>query len=299
MHPNFEKIIKKYYLEPNASRIFEDGRRLRGIKRESKKDYPLISIITVVRNNQNSIQETINSVKDQKYNNIEYIVIDGLSSDDTLKIIKENIDHIDYAISEKDLGNYDAINKGLSLASGDLIGIVNGDDILLPEATTILIKYIKKFPDIDYLFGSVKKHWGVLSGFYPKKIKYSWFFYTSHSTGFFIKKEAAEINGKYSLKYQYSSDFDYFYRMIVHNKLKGMATKKHELFGIFRPGGISATLNKEKHFFEKIQIRIDNNQSRIFLSILILIKFFKNNFGKDKIKFNKLIKFYIEKIIKK
>ena len=87
------------------------------------------------------------------------------------------------------MGNYDAINKGLSLCTGDLIGIVNGDDILLPEATSILVNYFNEFPEIDFLFGSVKKHWGILSGYNPKKIKYSWFFYTSHSTGFFIKKK--------------------------------------------------------------------------------------------------------------
>ena len=71
----------------------------------------------------------------------------------------------------------------------------------------------------------------------------------------FIKKEAAEINGKYSLKYQYSSDFDYFYRMIVHNKLKGMATKKHELFGIFRPVEFLQHLIK-KNIFEKFKYEL-------------------------------------------
>ena len=154
MHPNFNKITKKYYLEPNPLRIFEDGRRLKGIKKIGKIDQPLVSIITVVRNNVSSIEETIKSVQNQRYKNIEYIIIDGLSSDGTLDIIKKNIQHIDYAISEEDLGNYDAINKGLSLSTGDLIGIVNGDDILLPEATNILISYINKYPEIDFLFGT-------------------------------------------------------------------------------------------------------------------------------------------------
>ena len=291
MHSNFNKITKKIYLDPDSSRVFEGGRRLKGVKKTSSNNNPLISIITVVKNNVSCIEETIQSIQNQKYQNIEYIIIDGLSSDGTLDIIKKKINHIDYAISEKDLGNYDAINKGLSLCTGDLIGIVNGDDILLPEATSILVNYIKEYPEIDFLFGSVKKHWGILSGYNPKKIKYSWFFYTSHSTGFFIKKRAAEINGKYSLKYQYSSDFDYFYRMIVHNKFKGMATKRDELFGIFRPGGISATLDKEKHFFEKIQIRFDNDQNKFFLLFLIIIKSFKILFSKEKISIKKLILF--------
>lgn len=298
MSKDFKKIIKKYYLEPNLSRIFEDGKRLNGIKRISTKNKPLISIITVVKNNVNTIEETIESIQNQKYDNIEYIVIDGLSSDGTLDIIKKKINCIDYAISEKDMGNYDAINKGLSLCSGDLIGIVNADDILLPDATKILIKYYNAYPEKDFFFGSVKKHWGILSGYYPKKIWYSWFFYTSHSTGFFIKKTAAEKNGKYNLKYKYSSDFDYFYRLIVQNKLKGIATKENEIFGIFRPGGISHTLNKETHFFEKIQIRIDNKQNKIFLSIFFIIKFLRNYFSKDKIKLSKFINFYIENFIK-
>ena len=112
-----------------------------------------------------------------------------------------------------------------------------------------------------------------------------------------MKRKAAEINGKYSLKYKYSSDFDYFYRLIVHNKFTGKATKKDEVFGIFRPGGISATLNKEDHFFEKIQIRIDNNQNKFFLIILFAIKFVRNQFSNQKIKISKFKKFFLENLI--
>ena len=260
--------------------------------RNKKFKKPLISLITVVYNGEKYIQETIDSIKNQHYKNIEYIVIDGVSTDGSFEIVKKNLDFIDYFVSEPDLGNYDAINKGLSLCTGDLIGIVNADDILLPNATSILIDYYKKYPDIDFFFGSVKKHWGTISGYYPRKIKYSWFFYTSHSTGFFIKRKAAELNGKYSLKYKYSSDFDYFYRLIVHNKCKGMATEKNEIFGIFRPGGISHTLNKEEHFFEKIQIRIDNKQNKFFIFCMFIIKYFLNLKSKDRIKINKFYLFF-------
>jgi glycosyltransferase involved in cell wall biosynthesis len=289
MNFNFENINFKKFLGSNPDRIFEGGKRFNKIS--IKSDGPIISIITVVKNKSKFVQETIDSIKNQNYKNIEYIVIDGVSTDGSIEIIKKNIDSIDYFVSEPDLGNYDAINKGLSLCTGDLIGIVNADDVLLPNATSILIDYYKKHPDVDFFFGSVKKHWGTLSGYYPKKIRYSWFFYTSHSTGFFIKKKAAELNGKYSLKYQYSSDFDYFYRLIVHNKCKGMATKKDEVFGIFRPGGISATLDKEKHFFEKIQIRFDNKQNKLFLFLLILLKYIKNLFSEKRIKLKKFISF--------
>ena len=292
MVPNFEEIINKEFLEKNNNRVYEDGNRLRNIKKKSSSDNPLITIITVVKNNSKYLEETINSILNQKYKNIEYIIIDGLSTDGTLEIIKKYIKHIDYAISEEDKGNYDAINKGLSLSKGDLIGIVNGDDILLPDATSILIDYYKKFPKVDFFFGSVKKHWGTLTGFRPHVIKYSWFFYTSHSTGFFIKKNALQKNGKYSLKYKYSSDFDYFYRLIVHNKLNGIATKKEEVFGIFRPGGISSTLNKEEHFFEKKQIRVDNKQNKIFLFLLFSFQIFLNIFSKNRVKLKNSFNFF-------
>lgn len=299
MIPNFEKIEFVEFLSKNPKRIYEGGNRFKNLPR--KRNDPLISIITVSKNSSKFVKETLDSIKNQKYENIEYIVIDGASSDGTIDIIKENIDFIDYFVSEPDLGNYDAINKGLSLCTGDLIGIVNADDILLPDATSILIKYYKNYPDADFYFGSVKKHWGVISGYYPRKIKYSWFFYTSHSTGFFVKKNSAKKIGKYSLKYKYSSDFDYFYRMIIHNKLKGVATKKDEIFGIFRPGGISATLDKEYHFFEKIRIRIDNKQNRIFLIVLYILKiiknFMSNNRKKVKIEFKKLSEFFFKNFL--
>ena len=299
MIPNFEKIEFVEFLSKNPKRICEGGNRFKNLPR--KNNDPLISIITVSKNSSKFIQETIDSIKNQKYKNIEYIIIDGASSDGTIDIIKDNKDFIDYFVSEPDLGNYDAINKGLSLCTGDLIGIVNADDILLQDATSILIKYYKNYTDADFYFGSVKKHWGTISGYYPKKIMYSWFFYTSHSTGFFIKKNPAKKVGKYSLKYRYSSDFDYFYRMIIHNKFKGVATKKEEIFGIFRPGGISATLDKEYHFFEKIRIRIDNKQNKIFLIVLYFLKILRNFMSSDKkkikIKFRKFSKFFFENLL--
>ena len=83
---------------------------------------------------------------------------------------------------------------------------------------------LKKYP--DFIFGSVRKHWGVLHGYKPWKVKYSWGFYTSHSTGFYIKKSSADKVGLYNLKYRFSSDYDYFYRMIVKHKMIGVSTKR-------------------------------------------------------------------------
>ena len=101
----------------------------------------------------------------------------------------------------------------------------------------------------------------------------TWGFYSSHSTGF-IKKRAAEIVGNYNLKYKYSSDYDYFYRMIVKHKLKGIGTKKKEIFGIFRRGGYSSQIDLIT--CECTRIRIDNNQNILIVLFTFLIKYLFN-----------------------
>ena len=255
--------------------LFETGKRLSGNDKKIESR-PLITIITVVKNNDKYLEETIKSVLNQTYKHIEYIIIDGGSKDNSIDIIKKYSDQIDYVVSQKDESLWDAMNKGLSLSTGDLIGIVNSDDTLRSNALETLYKYYVKYPNIDFFFGSVKKHWGILYGYKPWKIKFSWFFYSSHSTGFYIKKEAAEKVGKYSLKYKYSSDFDYFYRLIVEHKLKGVGTKKNEIFGDFRTGGISSNIDYWEHFYEKNQIRIDNKQNKFFLIVLIFLKIIYN-----------------------
>jgi glycosyltransferase involved in cell wall biosynthesis len=242
---------------------------------EANKNYPLISIITVSFNSETTIERTIRSVLDQKYKNIEYIIIDGLSKDKTIEIIKKYDDKIKY-LSESDEGIYDAFNKGLKLYSGDYVGFVNSDDYLLPNAIDILVEYIKKYPDKDFFFGSVRKHWGILHGYRPWKISFSWGFYSSHSTGFFIKRDSAKKLGFYNLKYKYSSDYDYFYRMIVKEKFKGMGTKKDELFGVFSRGGYSSRINFFDHMVECTKIRLDNGQNKILVLISFILKFVSN-----------------------
>ena len=111
---------------------------------------PLITIITVVLNDQDNIEKTILSVLKQDYKNIQYIVIDGDSKDGTNKIIKKYSDKINIFKSEKDEGIYDAFNKGLDLATGDLIGFVNSGDTLTTESLTILNKYYHNYPKADF-----------------------------------------------------------------------------------------------------------------------------------------------------
>ena len=190
---------------------------------------PLLSIITVVLNQEKHLENTIKSVLFQNLKNYEHIIIDGGSTDNTLKIIQKYSNKISYWISQKDKGLYYAFNKGMKLSRGKYIGIINSDDIYTKYAFNIISKYIIKNPKIDFFFGSVKKHWGVVHGYKPKKIKFSWGFYSSHSTGFFIKTSSAKKVGLYNTNYKYHSDYDYFYRMIVKKKMKGVATKKMKL----------------------------------------------------------------------
>ena len=243
---------------------------------KTKKKKPLVSIITVTLNSEKYLEETLNSIKNQKNKDYEVIIIDGHSNDTTIEIIKKYEDLINFCLIEKDRGIYDAFNKGLKYAKGKYIVFVNSDDVLTPAAIKLLSVYDKKYRDIDFIFGSVKKHWGILYGYKPYKIKFTWGFYSSHSTGFYIKNISAKKIGKYNLKYRYHADFDYFYRMIVKHKMKGIGTKKNELFGIFRRGGFSSKIDFKKSFLEDIRIRLDNKQNIFFVMMIAFFKFIKN-----------------------
>ena len=257
----------------------------RGLRKKRKK--PLFTIITAVFNGQKYLQETINSISKQKFKNYEYIVIDGKSKDKTVKIIKKNLSNIDLWVSQNDKGLYDAFNKGINLSSGEFICIVNSDDRITPNALFIIQKYIKKYPKIDFIFGSVKKHWGVLHGFKPEKISYSWGFYSSHSTGFYLRRTSANQIGMYNLKYKFHADYDYFYRMIVKRKMRGIGTKRNEITGIFRRGGFSSRIKFRDSFFEQIKIRYNNNQNILIIFIIIIYKLL-NHIKKNFFKFFKM-----------
>ena len=273
-------LLKTLYKLPNNKRFDEGGIRVKTNKKMNVK--PLFTILTVVLNNERYLEQTIKSVLKQSFKDYEYIVIDGGSSDKSLDIIKKYQNKINYWVSEKDKGIYDAFNKGMSLAQGQFIGIINSDDIYRTNTLKIISKYIKKNNKIDFIFGSVKKHWGVLHGYKPRKIHYSWGFYSSHSTGFFLSLKAAKKVGLYNLKYKYHADYDYFYRLIVGHKMKGIATKKKEITGVFRRGGFSSTIHYRNLFKEEMLIRFNNGQNKILIFIIFLYKLFKH--------FNKIIK---------
>ena len=234
-----------------------------------------ISIITVTKNSEKYLEKNILSVHKQKYKNYEHIIIDGKSTDRTIDIINKHIKKIKYFISEKDKSLYDAMNKGIKKSSGDLIGILNSDDIYYNETLNIVNEYFNKYKKLDFLFGSVYKH-KLLHGFYPQKIKWSFGFYSTHSIGFFIKKEAHKKVGFYNIKYKYSADYDLFYRLIVKKKMNGMATRKSEVFGKFRRGGLSSRIRYIDFLKECTQIRLDNKQNFFLVYLIFFARLIKN-----------------------
>ncbi len=253
--------------------VKKGGLREKNIFKSNSNDNPLITIITVVLNNDKYLNECLDSLHVQNYSNYEHIIIDGGSTDRTIDILKKNNDKIDFWISEKDNGIYDAFNKGMTLARGEYIGFLNSDDVYYSKYTlNYVIESFNENKSVDFIFGPVKKHWALLHGFKPWKIYFTWGFYTSHSTGFFIKRSSAKDLGEYNLKYKYSSDYDYFFRMIVKKKMIGLGVKKDKIFGIFRRGGYSSRVKFLDHFKEEIQIRNDNKQNKFIIFLIIVYK---------------------------
>ncbi|EGR0597522.1 TPA: glycosyltransferase [Vibrio cholerae] len=175
-----------------------------------------VSIITVCYNSAKTIKDTIESVKSQTYPNIEYIVVDGCSTDSTLDILKDYSDAIDVLLSEKDQGLYDAMNKGLALATGELVGILNSDDVLADHS--IIARVVEASKNVEGVYGDV--------GFYDftltkktrhyssrdfHKAKFSRGFMPAHPSCY-LKKELIQEVGFYSLDYKIAADFDYLVR---------------------------------------------------------------------------------------
>jgi len=117
---------------------------------------PLVSIITVVFNGERYLEQTIEAVLGQTYTNVEYIVVDGGSSDCTVDILRKYEGCIDYWVSEPDAGIYDAMNKGLSLASGQIVGIINADDYYDKDACLNVVQQFIADPEIGLIHGAMR-----------------------------------------------------------------------------------------------------------------------------------------------
>ena len=183
---------------------------------------PLISIITVAYNAVSTIEETILSVINQTYPNIEYIIIDGGSTDGTIDIINKYEDKITYWISEPDKGIYDAMNKGICMATGDAVGILNSDDFFTTnDVLQLVADTFKLNKEIDAVYGDVhyvnpdnlQKCVRYYSSKVFKRNLMKLGFMLAHPT-FYMKKECFEQYGMYKTDYQIAADFEFLLRVI-------------------------------------------------------------------------------------
>lgn len=186
-----------------------------------------ITIITVCKNSEQFLSETIESVKNQSYQNIEYIVIDGRSVDNTIPIIKHYSSHISLWKSEEDIGMYDAINKGLRLATGDYILILNSDDVLATNDTIKNVVEQMITETFDYYYGNmIKLKKGKLKKVKLFPVTYKQLLLSTHGTFvphpcFFVSVKLDKILAGYNLAYRYAADYDYILRALANIDCKG------------------------------------------------------------------------------
>ena len=188
-----------------------------------------ISLITVTFNSGGTLRDTIQSVLSQTYYDIEYIIVDGHSQDNTVDIIKEYEPLFDGRlkwISEKDQGLYDAMNKGFQMATGDMVGIINSDD-LLAEATAIekVIDCFEGHKDIDCVYADlyyvsqydtskIVRHW--ITG---KQRSFSKGWHPAHPT-FYVKREIYSKYGLFDLDFKFAADFELMLRLVEKEHIR-------------------------------------------------------------------------------
>jgi glycosyltransferase involved in cell wall biosynthesis len=192
--------------------------------------YPRISIVTPNFNQGEFIEQTINSVLSQNYPNLEYIIIDGGSTDQSLEIIKKYNDKISYWISEKDMGMYDAINKGFAKSTGSIMAWINSDDILAKDSLANVAAIFLNDSTINWLQGFPTVIDEANNIIYQRKPVYTkWFFYSKryHKSLNFIQQESTfwtrqlweSAGGKIDCTYKLAADFDLWMRFFKYKKL--------------------------------------------------------------------------------
>jgi glycosyltransferase involved in cell wall biosynthesis len=210
-----------------------------------------ISIITVCYNSVATLEKTILSVAGQTYANIEYIIVDGNSNDGTIDIIQNNQDKINQWISEPDKGLYDAMNKGIAMATGDIVGILNSDDTFYSETVLAEIATFHTENAIDASVGTIMQHKNdgkvvrVYSSKYwsPEKLKIG--FMPPHPSIFF-KRELFEKFGNYKLGFIIGSDYELITRFFLKDKINwkysGITTTAMLVGGLSSSGSASYNL---------------------------------------------------------
>lgn len=186
-----------------------------------------ISLITVTYNSAATLQHTIDSVAMQDYDDIEYIVVDGASQDNTVDIIKANTNRIHAWKSEPDKGIYDAMNKGLLMTTGDVVGIINSDDFYHDKNILSLVAEQFRDETVDAIFGDlifvdstdlsrvVRKYSS--RNWHPGKFARG--FMPAHPT-FFVRRKYYERFGLFKTDYKIAADYDLLIRFLYVNKLR-------------------------------------------------------------------------------
>jgi glycosyltransferase involved in cell wall biosynthesis len=202
-----------------------------------------ISIITATYNSARTVRDTLECIASQDYPDIEHIIVDGLSKDESLAIVAE-YPHVAKVISEKDRGIYDAMNKGIGLATGEIIGILNSDDFY--NNSSVLSKVAKLFedPEIEAVYGDLQyvsgrdvskitRTWKAGS-FSRNKFLYGWM--PPHPS-FFVRKRVYEKVGLFNLNLRSAADYELMLRILFRHKLK--AAYLPEVLVKMREGGMS------------------------------------------------------------
>ncbi len=189
--------------------------------KQSQKGKALLSVITVVFNSEKLLEKTIQSVRNQTYDNIELVIIDGGSTDKTIEIIKRYDESIDYWISEPDKGLYDAMNKGISYAKGDYLWFLNSGDLIYSNNT--VEEFFMNFSDADIYYGETMMVDAHGNNIGMRRLKtpadLNW---KSLKRGMVICHQAIivkrEIAPSYDLSYKFSADFDWVLNTLKHSK---------------------------------------------------------------------------------
>jgi glycosyltransferase involved in cell wall biosynthesis len=210
-----------------------------------------ITIITVCYNSAATIEKTIQSVANQTFTNIEYIIVDGNSKDGTLDIIKKHKDKITQWISEPDKGLYDAMNKGIAMATGDIVGILNSDDTFFSNTIMSEIADFHIKNAIDASVGNIVQHKEdgkvvrvyTSRNWHPEKLKIG--FMPPHPA-LFIKKEIFDTHGNYDLGFTIGADYELITRFFLKNNISwrysGITTTAMLVGGLSSSGLSSYTL---------------------------------------------------------
>ena len=203
-----------------------------------------VTIITVTYNSQAFLEDCIESVVKQDYPHIEHIIVDGKSTDRTVAIIEKYINHVASWISETDRGMYDAINKGMKMATGDIIGILNSDDVL--ASPTIISEVVASFMKnkMDAIYGDLvyvdqddtKKIIRYWKGLPYKRYRFLYGWMPAHPT-FYFRRELFEELGGYESHYYTAADYEFMARYLYRYRINAVYLPK--LFVKMRVGGQS------------------------------------------------------------